>query len=155
MDIEIRAADAGDIDTLVGWRMRVLREVFGIAETEDMSDLREQNRLYYLSELPRGGHIACFAYVGGKIAGCGGLCVYREMPSPDNPDGLCGYLMNIYTLPGMRGHGVGRAVVGWLVGRAKEKNISKIYLETTDDGKELYKSLGFGEMENYMKLRKT
>ena len=54
------------------------------------------------------GPLACFAYVGNEIVGCGGICLYQEMPSPDNPSGGCAYLMNIYTRPEFRGQGVGK-----------------------------------------------
>ena len=40
-----------------------------------------------------------------EIIGCGGICCQSELPSPENLSGINGYLMNIYTLPGMRVHG--------------------------------------------------
>ena len=40
-----------------------------------------------------------------EIIGCGGICYQSELPSPENLSGINGYLMNIYTLPGMRVHG--------------------------------------------------
>lgn len=85
--------------------MEVLHEVFSIPSERSVTELESENRRYYQTELPQGGHIACFAYVGEEIVGCGGICLYHEMPSPDNLNGKCAYLMNIYTRPQFRGHG--------------------------------------------------
>lgn len=134
--------------------MEVLREVFAIPSEQSVTELEEENRRYYQTELSRGGHIACFAYLGEEVVGCGGMCLYDEMPSPDNPNGKCAFLMHIYARPQFRGHGVGHAVVRWLIGQAEERGISKIYLETSKDGWSLYRAIGFAEMPDMMKLSK-
>lgn len=152
MKIQIRQATTQDIDLLMQWRMEVLHEVFSIPPEQSVKELEEENRRYYQKELPRSGHIACFAYLGNEIVGCGGMCLYDEMPSPDNPNGKCAYLMNIYARPQFRRHGVGNEVVRWLIGQAKQLGISKIYLETSEDGKPLYQKIGFCDMSGYMKF---
>ena len=156
MSVRIRRLSASALELLLSLRMEVLGTVF--AEEKERMDgeawaaLREENRRYYLAALESGGHIACAALVGGEIAGCGGVCLYREMPSPDNPSGKCGYLMNIYTRAPYRGRGVAKAVCAWLTARAKEQGTEKIYLETTEAAKGLYSGLGFRDMTGYMKL---
>lgn len=150
--IDIRETGAEDIDTLMLWRERVLREVFSIPDGNDIRELLDENRRYYLEEIPAGGHIACIAYSDGIAVGCGGICLYREMPSPDNPSGRCAYLMNIYTDPSHRGRGIGGAVVSWLKARAAREGAEKVYLETTVDGMGLYRSEGFVEMGWMMRL---
>lgn len=154
MEIQIRQATLQDLDLLIQWRMEVLREVFSLAPVLPTSGLEEENRRYYQRELPRGGHIACFAYRGEAIVGCGGICLYHEMPSPDNPNGKCAYLMNIYARPQFRRQGVGDAIVRWLIDQAEERGITKIYLETSESGRPLYRELGFTEMPDMMKLKK-
>ena len=153
MDIEIRKAELRDIDLLMKWRMRVLREVFAIPDNQAAEELEQANRIYYQSALPAGGHIACFAYKENEIVGCGGICLYPEMPSPDNLSGQCAYLMNIYTCPEFRGHGVGETVVRWLTRQAVQRNITKIYLETSKPGRKLYEKTGFADMPDMMKLQ--
>lgn len=152
MDIRVKAASLADMELLVRWRMEVLHEVFGVPLDQPMEELEQENRRYYQAELPSGGHVACFACEGEEIVGCGGVCIYREMPSPDNPSGKCAYLMNIYTRPCFRGKGVGEKIVRWLVGQAKGQGITKIYLEASESGRALYRKLGFSEMGDYMKL---
>lgn len=152
MDIVIRRAAIEELETLMKWRMEVLHHVFAIPENEDTQELYIANREYYQKSIPSGEHIAIFAEINEIIVGCGGLCLYLEMPSPDNPGGKCAYLMNIYTREAYRGTGVGNAIVRYLVNYAKEKGITKIYLETSDCGRALYESIGFRDMHDYMKL---
>lgn len=152
MDITIKQASVKDIEKLMAWRMEVLRHVFTISENEPMQELYRANREYYQTALPSGDHLAVFAETSGTTIGCGGLCLYREMPSPDNPSGKCAYLMNIYTRKQYRGQGIGTAVVRHLINCAKTQGITKIYLEASDCGRALYESIGFRVMRDYMKL---
>jgi GNAT superfamily N-acetyltransferase len=151
-DVSIRQAGASELDCLLRWRMEVLRAVFRIPEAEPMSALRAENEAYYRTALADGSHIACFAEKDGEIVGCGGVCLFRELPSPENPSGRCAYLMNVYTREAFRGAGVGRKIVSWLVGKAGERGITKIYLESSECAKSLYEGLGFVPMENYLTL---
>lgn len=151
---EVRAATLADLPALLEWRMRVLAEVFPAAPGEDRAALRAANEAYYRLALADGSHTACFARdpATGRIVGCGGICYQREMPSPDNPPGTNGYLMNIYVLPPLRGCGIGRAIVAWLLADARRRGTGKIYLEASLAGHPLYTSLGFKDMPDYMKL---
>ncbi|MCD7881693.1 MAG: GNAT family N-acetyltransferase [Clostridiales bacterium] len=155
MEIAIREATGSDLEELMRWREIVLREVFSIPAGEDMTALLAENRTYYQTALETGEHVACFASAGGEIVGCGGVCLYREMPSPDNPSGKCGYLMNIYTVPAMRQQGVGKKVVQWLVQEAKDRGAEKIYLEASEQAYPLYRSLGFQDMKGYLKYNEA
>ena len=152
MNIEVRSAGIADLELLVKWRLKVLHEVFSIPSNQVLNRLEEENRRYYQETLSPGTHIACFAYVKDKAVGCGGICFYKEMPSPDNPTGQCAYLMNIYTRSAFRGQGVGQLIIQWLIERAIQRNIPKIYLETSEAGKKLYEKIGFIEMPDMMKL---
>ncbi len=152
MEIRIRKAELAELDLLMQWRMEVLHEVFPPSEYSFPEGLEEENRTYYEWALPAGQHIACFACADGEIVGCGGLCLYREMPSPDNPDGQCAYLMNIYCVPSCRKQGVGETIIRWLTDQAKERGIYKIYLETSDHARPLYERLGFVDMPDMMML---
>lgn len=150
--LEIKEATAADVELLMQWRMEVLHEVFAIPADADTAELEHTNRAYYRQQLREGGHVAVLAQVDGVTVGCGGLCLQQEMPSPDNPDGRCAYLMNVYCRQPYRLQGVGREIAGWLVARAKAMGIGKIYLETSAAGRRLYRSLGFAEMKDMMRL---
>lgn len=151
-NIAVRQATLADLDMLLKWRMEVLQCVFSLPVDADTTELRQANEAYYRQHLPTEGHIACFALADGETVGCGGLCLYDEMPSPDNPSGRCAYLMNIYVKQEYRGRGVAKRIVRWIVGQALQRGISKIYLETSEAGRILYEVLGFSDMKDMMCL---
>lgn len=140
-----------DIEELMGWRKEVIENVFGQTPSES---LLSANRDYYETKIPEGGHIAFVASFMGEEVGSGSICLSEELPSPDNPNGKCGYLMNIYVREKFREHGVGHAIVRKLLEEAKNLKCGKIYLETTDDGRSVYQSLGFKDMPDMMKYYK-
>ncbi|MCD8307159.1 MAG: GNAT family N-acetyltransferase [Clostridia bacterium] len=151
--VQIVEARAEDMEELMEWRMEVLREVFWMSpEDRRLPSLTEANRKYYEEAIPKGEHIACFAVLDGKKVGCGGVCLQKEMPSPDNRSGINAYIMNVYSRREYRGRGIGRAVLQWLIAAAKTLGAGKIYLETTREGRPLYSSLGFEDMWEMMKL---
>lgn len=159
MKADIQKLHADDMDLLLDIRMEVLDHVFSeekkTISDEDWQKIREENEKYYRTQLETGGHVACLARVEGEIAGCGGVCLYQEMPSPDNRNGRCAYLMNIYTREAYRNQGIARVVVEYLIGEARKRGVEKIYLETSEEGRPLYESMGFCDMHDYMKLPET
>jgi ribosomal protein S18 acetylase RimI-like enzyme len=154
MNIELKRAGPGDLSLLSEWRMRVLNEVFPDTDPDNIPAIRLNNEDYYKKHLSDGSHTACFALdaESGRILGCGGICYQEEMPSPDNLTGQNGYIMNIYTLPEARGEGIGRQIVEYLIADAKARGTEKIYLESSEIAKNLYHSMGFIDMRDYMLL---
>lgn len=160
----IREAGSRDLEILLDWRMETLEHVFAGCSLEG---LRSANRRYYQGQLGT-GHIACFALDRQllesaadtflpqadswqcAIVGCGALCLQQELPSPDNPSGRCGYLMNIYAREPWRHQGYGHEIVQWLMDQAWQHQAGKIWLESSEAGKPLYRDLGFADMEDIM-----
>lgn len=145
--IELRRIEA--LPTLMRWRAEVIENVFGHSADRR---LLVANRQYYRLHIPDGSHIAFVASVDGEDAGCGAVCLTDELPSPDNPTGRCAYLMNIYVRREWREIGVAHAIVSRLIEVARERGCGKIYLESTEEGKPVYRSLGFSDMPDMMKL---
>ncbi len=157
-NIVIRELCNEDIELLLSLRMEVLSNVFSTERKnisdKEWEDLRKENEKYYKEELEKGGHIACVIYVSGELAGCGGVCLYGEMPSPDNRSGKCAYLMNIYVREAYRRQGLAKEICNYLIDKARDKGADKIYLESSSMAVGLYQSLGFSSMNGYMKLNK-
>lgn len=148
----IRIETLNDIDELMRWREEVIVNVFGLHPSHD---LLAANREYYSQALPSGEHLALVAVDDKGECGCGGVCFSMELPSPDNPSGRCAYLMNIYVRDAFRNNGIAHRIVTRLIAEAKARNCGKIYLETTADGKPVYRSLGFRDMPDMMKYYDT
>lgn len=142
-----------DLEVLVQARVEVLRAVFALPEQYDMEALAQANRAYYNRFLPAGGHEACMIFRDGEMAACGGVCLYEEMPLPDNPTGRCGYLMNIYTRQAHRRRGLGAWVVEYLTGRARAYGAGRVFLDSSQQGRALYAACGFVPMEDMMEQK--
>ncbi|MDE6270550.1 MAG: GNAT family N-acetyltransferase, partial [Muribaculaceae bacterium] len=82
----IEIARTTDINALMAWRAEVIRNVFG---EEPGEGLLTANRRYFEKHIADGTHIAVVAEYDGKACGCGAACLTDELPSPDNPSGLC------------------------------------------------------------------
>ena len=148
--IELRKVS--DITELMRWRKEVIENVF---EETPSESLMEANREYYETHIPDGRHRAFVAVYDGAEVGSGSICLSEELPSPDNPSGLCAYLMNIYVRRPFRARGIGHAMVRKLLDEARRSGCGKIYLETTDAGRGVYESLGFKDMPDMMKYNNT
>lgn len=146
---EVTLLPVTSINKLMEWRVEVIRAVFGV---EPQPRLIDANRDYYMRQVSHGDHFALEARVGAEAVGCGAICMSRELPSPDNPDGLCAYLMNIYVRPRWRSRGVATAIVSRLIEEARGRGCDKIYLESTDEARRLYQRLGFIDLPGMMKL---
>lgn len=146
---EVAIIPVTSINRLMEWRVEVIKAVFGVTPQASLIDA---NRDYYMRQVSRGDHYAVEARDGDEAVGCGAICISRELPSPDNPDGLCAYLMNIYVRPQWRSRGVATAIVGRLIDEARGRGCDKIYLETTDGARPLYSRIGFVDLPGMMKL---
>ncbi len=144
----IKLIEITNIDELMRWRQEVIEHVFG--EEADEA-LLSANREYYDRHIADGSHLAFVAECDGEECGCGAVCFTDELPSPDNTSGRCAYLMNIYVRESHRNHGIAHSIVSHLIEEAKRRRCGKIYLETTEDGKPVYSSLGFKDMPDMMK----
>ncbi len=159
MELKLQAAHLDQLDLIMKWRMIVLKEVFAPLDPALEPVLIEQNRKYYQKHLADGSHL-CFFLVDiatdpSTIVGCGGICLWQEMPSPDNHTGQCAYLMNIYVKPSVRHHDAATYMVEQFLALCKKRNISKIYLETSQAGRSLYEKCGFIKLKDYMIYQET
>ncbi len=144
----ISLEEVKDIPTLMSWRKEVIENVFGQQPDET---LLLANRQFYEKHIADGTHYALIIEYDGEKCGCGAVCFTDELPSPDNPSGRCAYLMNIYVREAFRKHGLAHKIVSHLIQESKRCGCGKIYLETTDDGRPVYQSLGFRDLPDIMK----
>lgn len=141
-----------DIDSLVRWRKIVIESVFGHAPDFDLID---ENRRYFLEHIEDGTYFPLTAFYDEDEAGCAAACFYDELPSPDNSEGRCAKIMNVYVKPQYRGIGIARRMISLLVEEAGKRHCGKICLETTEEGRPIYKALGFAPMGDMMVYLRT
>ncbi|WMJ87471.1 GNAT family N-acetyltransferase [Anaerocolumna sp. MB42-C2] len=136
-----RKAIPDDINDLVEMRMAYL--------LEDQEYIKETDRIRMEKSLPayyeRHLNQDFFAYVAvnNKIVGTVFLVVEERPANPHFITGKIGVLMNVYTRNEYRRQGIARKLVSMVIDESKVMNLSKIELMATEDGYELYKTLGF------------
>ena len=128
MATNIRRATLTDLNELIRWRMKSLREAFAGKKDVDYTSLRQAQLNFYRRAISMESYLACFADQGYTSVGNGCLVFCQEPPTPDNPSGHCAYLMSIYTPPELRNQGIGKRIINWLVKQAHKRGITKIYM---------------------------
>ena len=140
------------LEQLLRWRAEVIKDVFGAPAS---TELLKANARYYDFHNADGTHVAFEAQLpdkDGKLEaiGCGGVCFYEELPSPDNENGRCAYIMNLYVREAWRNEGVGGDILKALVDLARFRGCGRIMLETTPMARRFYKNYGFIDAGDYL-----
>ncbi|MEO7712290.1 MAG: GNAT family N-acetyltransferase [Gemmatimonadaceae bacterium] len=135
------ASDAADVDEV---RRLVLEHALVRASTPGIEYMRADARALpgpYVA--PNGGLWLARATADGVGVGCVAL---RPLTAS------MAEVKRMYVDPGWRGHGIGRALLEVLIGKARACEYGTLRLGTLDDmtaAQSLYRSLGFAPIERY------
>lgn len=147
--MQIRKATGDDIETLMGIRLEMLRIVNKMKDGEDFSKtLVDCSREYFL----HGDQTTVIAVEQGRAVACATLSYINVLPTFDHPTGKRAHLMNVYTSEQFRRQGIARKMVTLLIEEARERGCTEISLDATEQGRPLYKSLGFAQNTAAMNL---
>jgi len=141
--ITYRQVGKEETRVLVEYRMRFLRELQGPPIPGQEADVKSQLTHYFESALADGSFIAWMAELDGNPIGFGGMVIQRIPAHFHLINGLQGYILNMYTLPEHRKKGIGAEILNQLVIRGRELGLTRIYLNSTRAGMEVYKRRGF------------
>ena len=124
--MEIRKANANDIETLMTIRLEMLRIVNNLSSDAEFDKvLVDCSREYFLN----GDQRTVLAIDDGKAIGCASISYINIMPTFDHPTGKRAHLMNVYTNKAYRRQGLGRKMVELLINEAKSKGCTEISLD--------------------------
>jgi len=148
-----RRATINDIDSLVEYRIRFLKERAArkghVPKEAETRILKENLREYFSKAIPSHDFIALLAEKNGKIIGTGALVVWQSPPKYGGlQSGRAGYILNLYTVPEARGMGVCTHLLNELIKDAKTLGLKYLHLRATKDGINIYKKAGFKEPED-------
>ncbi|WP_238150722.1 GNAT family N-acetyltransferase [Kribbella sindirgiensis] len=153
-DIQVRRAGAADAESLVRLRGLMISSMGTDIGGPD-APWRVTALKWFTEQLASPDTFA--AYVvddpsAGVVAGATGN-VYAHPPGPNDLTTVRGHLYNVSTEPDFRRRGLARACVGALMEWFRdETGVGQVELHATDDGIDLYRSLGFTEAK-YPTLR--
>jgi GNAT superfamily N-acetyltransferase len=150
--VTIRQATVDDIPDLVLLR-RVMCEGMGWDDPAKLDVMGQAASVYFGQAIPAGDFCGWLAVTPtGDVVGTGGVIIDRHIPTPANPSGKVGYILNIATIPSYRRQGIARRILQMILAWLREQGIQRASLHTSDAGRSLYESLGFEPVPNEMRL---
>jgi GNAT superfamily N-acetyltransferase len=141
--IQYLRAASEDIPGLIKCRVDFLTELLGPQPDADVRHLEVQLEAYLRKALSSGTYISCIAKAGEEIVGTGGLVIRQYPGGFDNPSGLNGYIMNMYTVREYRRRGISSAILQLLMAEGRAQGITKFELNATAQGEPVYRQAGF------------
>ncbi|NPD89643.1 MAG: GNAT family N-acetyltransferase [Asgard group archaeon] len=150
--IEYRLASVKDIEILVDLRIKFLIEAERINTDEHSQELKESLISFFQRNIPKGNYISWIAFEGEKVVATSGVSFHEVPPTFGNISGKEAYIMNMYSLPEYRRHGIGTKLLNKLIEKIEETGIKKIRLHFTHIGKSLYEKVGFQSKNDEMMM---
>lgn len=151
-ELSYRRATVEDIDVLTDMRMRFIEEFSGKLNPKRRDELEGEIKKYLKTAIPEDEFIAYIAEDDGEAVGIGGMVVWQTPPGITS--GKIGYILSMFTVPEMRGEGLGTEMLERLIDDGKKAGLKYIHLHATKDGEGIYRRAGFKEPENIeLKLR--
>lgn len=138
-----RQATARDAEELVRLRGVLFDAMPGGAREDDW---REPARLTFAARLAAPEPTMAAFVVdrpGGGLAACVVGTIEHRLPSPGNPSGVTGYVLNVATDPDERRRGHSRACMNALLDWFRARGVRKVELRTSSEAEPLYQDLGF------------
>ncbi|WP_193065032.1 GNAT family N-acetyltransferase [Oceanobacillus oncorhynchi] len=141
-----------DIESIISLRVALLKEVGEIKSTKEEQIIMSSTRKYLEETFTNNEFISYVAKFKGEAVSISGMVIYKRPPYITNLNGIEAYLLNMYTLPNHRGKGLARELIECCLEECKRKNVKRIWLHSSEDGKYLYKKMGFSYNDTEMEL---
>jgi ribosomal protein S18 acetylase RimI-like enzyme len=146
-DIQIRRANPNDAESLVRLRGLMFAAMGNVSSDPD-ARWRRVALEWFTGQLASPETFAAYVVddpTAGVVATAAGT-VFVHAPGPTDLTTVRGHLYNVSTDPGFRRRGLARACVVALMDWFRdEAGVGVVELHATDEGVDLYRSLGFTE----------
>ncbi len=147
--VSYRIATKDDMDLLMSSRLEMLRVVNDLDLSYEYSNEIVENSIEYFKN---GDHTTVLAMDGDRVIGCATICYMYIMPTFSHPTGRRAHLMNVYTMKEWQRRGIAKTMVSMLIDEAWKRGATEISLDATEEGRPLYRKLGFTESTEGMAL---
>jgi uncharacterized protein (DUF849 family)/ribosomal protein S18 acetylase RimI-like enzyme len=148
--VRVRVATVADIPLLAGHRAAMFRDMGRLA-AESETALVQATVEYLRDAIPRGeylGWVAESTALPPEPIGGAGVQLRRILPRPQSggtgiEPGPEAIILNVYVEAEWRRRGVAEALMRSVLNSLGERNVSRIVLHASDEGRRLYERLGF------------
>ena len=147
--MDFRLADINDTSVIVDFRKRQLIDE---GQTPDHSiDYELEN--YFSSLIADENSVVWIAMKDDRAVAVGCVYFYQYPPSFKNITGKMAYVHTMYTVNEYRGQGAASYILNSIIDEAKKRNCRVIQLQASEQGKPVYKKIGFIESDGYMIMK--
>lgn len=147
--VDIRIATGDDMDLMMSSRLEMLKVVNDLDHSYKYSKEFIENCRRYFED---GDQTTVLALDGERVIGCATMSYISIMPTFSHPTGHRAHLMNVYTMKEWQRKGIAKKMVSLLIEEAKNRGVTEISLDATEEGRPLYYRLGFTDSDECMVL---
>lgn len=138
----IRPLTPADLDTIVHHRHRMFVDA-GKPDDEAMRAKSAAFREWLQPRLADGRYYGWFAMAGEEVAAGLGMMTVDWPPHPLHLEPARGYILNVYTEPAHRRHGLARRLTDRALEESKQRGLHVLFLHATEQGRYVYEQAGF------------
>lgn len=141
--MQFTKASPAEADVLTQLRIEFLEEYWGRQEESLRKNLGTKLMDYFSQAISDGSYVCFLAKQKEEWVGIGGMVIRQQPGGFKIPNGKIAYIMNMYTRPGYRKHGVAKHILQLLMDEAKSLACEALELHATQDGEPVYQKAGF------------
>ena len=135
---------------LIPMALKMRREMLGLIYERDEGSFEGEFSDLTEDFFKNGDQTTVLAFDGEDPIGCATICYIALMPTVDHPGGKRAHIMNVYVRRKHRRQGIAREMLSFILDEAKRRGVSYVSLDATEQGKPLYKALGFDDNHENM-----
>jgi ribosomal protein S18 acetylase RimI-like enzyme len=148
-----RLATPADLHVLMRHRVQMFADM-GFASSDGFAALTQASRAWFAAALADGRYVGWLiapADAPRAIAAGSGMLLHDWPPGIRDNGTTRAYILNVYTEPEHRGHGLATIATRAAIDEARRRGIRVVTLHASDEGRRIYERLGFEET-NEMRL---
>lgn len=152
--VSIRRCEISDVELLVKLRMEFLKEAGHVKDSTNVQELTQELQEYIKSYI-NNDLFFWVAEIDTVAVATGALSFWQKLPinAGKQNGSKIGYISNMYTIPECRRKGIASNIVKEIIKYGKSIGMLKIMLHALEDGKGVYKRLGFSTNESFMEMK--
>ena len=152
--VRIRRCEISDLEVLVKMRVEFLKEAGHVKDGANAKELAHELAEYIKSHINK-DLFFWVAEIEEIAVSTGALSFWEKLPlyAGKQNGSKVGYISNMYTIPEYRRKGIASNIVEEIIKFGKEIGMLKIMLHALEDGKNVYKNLGFSANESFMEMK--
>lgn len=147
----VRRATIDDVALITQQRIAMFHSM-NFTDDAALARMDEPFRMWLTNKMTAGLYHGWFIESAGEVVAGAGLWLNEWIPHPYDARTIRGYILNVYTVPAHRKHGLAKRLVAQILDYCRERDIHVVALHASDEGRHVYESLGFAS-SNEMRIR--